>query len=121
MIQSYNGFTQQERQRGGSIQTLLFRQGRMARPTRCRACDSGGNIVPHLEDYRTPEEFIALCRRCHYQIHTRFRRMESFWRYVQQVERDTMTCGRSVLRWIGLGLMDPRRKGGFMRAGRKWR
>jgi hypothetical protein len=72
----YNGFSPQERDRAARKQRLAFASGEVARRTICVACgreESETSIVPHLEDYRRPLDFVALCARCHHWVHARQR------------------------------------------------
>lgn len=72
----YNGFTNDERVKGGRIQTWAYKREFLVRPLHCSACkvfgDVPGQIIAHLEDYTEPiKGAIFLCVRCHTMVHLR--------------------------------------------------
>jgi hypothetical protein len=76
-MSDYNGFTGEERNKGGRIQTWAYKRGFLVRPLNCTACgvygDVPGEIIAHLEDYSEPiTGAIFLCVRCHSMVHLRF-------------------------------------------------
>jgi hypothetical protein len=75
-VGDYNGFTNDERVKGGRIQTWAYKRGFLVRPLHCSACkiygDVPGQIIAHLEDYTEPiKGAIFLCVRCHTMVHLR--------------------------------------------------
>lgn len=86
----YNGFTEEERAKGGAIQTWAYGKGYLVRAERCEACNVKGqepaDIVAHLEDYTEPiTGSIFLCYRCHKMLHLRFRFPEAWSQYRDKV------------------------------------
>jgi hypothetical protein len=72
----YNGFCPRER-RAWNGRALPI-------PRQCSICGCGPDERPlayHGEDYRSMDSVYAICRRCHYAIHIRFRRPDH-WRKV---------------------------------------
>lgn len=88
----YNGFSADERSRGGRWYRTELAAGRRSRPTKCDACgQTAGIIDAHSEDYSAPYgEHIGafgLCYRCHMMIHCRFRNPEIWKHYVREVSQ----------------------------------
>lgn len=71
LLKAYNGFTGEERRRGGQLAVWLLAAGCVALPARCDICARSEPLQLHSESYyhigRTP----SICRRCHRAIHLR--------------------------------------------------
>ena len=67
----YNGFSPAERGTWSGLVRPL--------PRHCSMCGCGPPDKPvawHAEDYRRADSVYAVCRRCHYALHIRFRRTD---------------------------------------------
>ena len=85
-MSDYYGFTNEERVKGGRIQTWAYKVGHLVRPENCTAClaygPTPGEIIAHLEDYTEPiAGAIFLCLRCHTMVHLRFENQTAWDRY----------------------------------------
>ena len=90
----YNGFSPRER-RAWNGRALPI-------PLQCSICGCGPEERPlayHGEDYRSMDSVYAICRRCHYAIHIRFRRPDH-WRKV-------VRCHEYPGAWFTLLSTDP--------------
>lgn len=90
-MQSYNGFTPQERERGGRIIREAVKRGELPNQMEspCTICGQDKGIRHyHCEDY-SPENILNDCRvvcwRCHMMIHKRLRHPKSFGKYMLEV------------------------------------
>jgi hypothetical protein len=89
-VNSYNGFSPQQRYRALDWLKGEYRAGRRHRPTVCDACgQTEGIIEAHSEDYSEPFGdhigAFGLCYRCHMMIHCRFRSRAAWDTYRQAV------------------------------------
>ena len=79
-MQSYNGFSPDERMRGERAYKEAVRRGMMKAVTSCEMCtQTRGQIMYHLEDYSRPLRGHGLCVECHMTLHIRFAR-PNIWR-----------------------------------------
>lgn len=89
---SYNGWSWTERCAVTPIQNALFRSGVLVLPTICSICgfsdpariDGSGYIFAHLERYDRPAEVYPACKRCHRNLHARFREPETWQRVLDR-------------------------------------
>lgn len=91
IMQSYNGFTPEERLRGEQILKEAIRNGILPplNQTRCAICGQDKGIRHyHNEDY-SPENIIAdatpLCWRCHMHIHAKNKTTPKWQKYEREV------------------------------------
>lgn len=89
-MNSYNGFTSEQRLAAFAWLKKEYAAGRRVRPTRCDACGQAeGVIEPHSEDYSFPYGdhvgAFGLCYRCHMMIHCRFSAGEAWARYLDRL------------------------------------
>lgn len=105
-MSDYNGFTEEERAKGGAIQTWAYDKGYLKRPLECSACgiqgEIPGEIIAHLEDYTEPiTGSIFLCYRCHTMVHLRYVYPE-YWdgyrAYIRQGWAWPLTRSRTVVK-----------------------
>ena len=87
-MNSYNGFTAYQRQKGGKLIKKAIEAGVLEDPMKCSCVICGqdkGIRHYHNEDY-SPEHIIedakVVCWRCHMMIHTRFKHPLSFAKYM---------------------------------------
>jgi len=91
-MNSYNGFTPNQRIKALRWLNEEYAQGRRTRPTSCDVCgQTRGHLEAHSEDYSGPPfgdniGAFGLCYRCHMMIHCRFSNPWAFERYVQSLE-----------------------------------
>jgi hypothetical protein len=81
-LPSYNGFTHEERVRGGQLIWWFLDNGWMARATRCSISGSTERIQYHCENYYAPWEPIPLSQTVHFALHKRFRQPDAWRRIV---------------------------------------
>lgn len=78
----YNGFSPAQREAASRWAMPLYASGERVWPIVCQACGSTEHVAPHSEDYSTPYGdhigAFALCRKCHYAVHTRFTHPDRF-------------------------------------------
>lgn len=90
-MNSYNGFSPQQRMRALYWLKRQVTQGLRTQPTRCDVCgQTAGIIEPHSEDYSAPYGAHTgrwgLCYLCHMILHCRYRAPAAFDRYRTVVE-----------------------------------
>ncbi len=90
-MKSYNGFTPEQRQRGGELIKKAIADGILPplNTQPCVICGQDKGIRHyHCEDY-SEENVVAdarvVCWQCHMMIHTRFSHPQSFARYMLNV------------------------------------
>lgn len=74
-LQSYNGFSGQERNASWKIQKQLLDAGRIKdwRKMPCDICKQfDRNMMPHQENYFDVHAFFPMCIECHMKLHSRF-------------------------------------------------
>lgn len=71
LLKSYNGFSGEERRRGGQLAVWLLAAGCVALPPKCDICVSSEPLGLHNEGYYHVGRTPALCRNCHKAIHLR--------------------------------------------------
>jgi hypothetical protein len=99
----YNGYSDEAQERSCPWLGKRYANGRIKRPTRCQVCGSTrdeGYIHHHAEDYSEPfgpwlYEY-ALCLRCHYTLHARFKNRSAFDAYAEQIRRGDVLEGVKV-------------------------
>lgn len=90
----YNGWSWAERGAIVPIQNAMFRRGQLTRPTVCSICGfsdparlrGSGYIFAHTERYDRPGELFPACKRCHADLHARFRDPERWMRRLARIE-----------------------------------
>jgi len=106
-MRDYNGFTPRERMAVCPVQNRAFAAG-FPRPPYCLACGETKGIFAHLEDYSMPlEGILGLCRACHFAVHIRFTRPETFARRHAEVRGKTGRPEGDILADIAAGLYHP--------------
>lgn len=92
IMNSYNGFSPAQRQKGDKIIKAAIAEGKLKPLTevKCYICGQDEGIRHyHNEDY-SPENVIAdarpVCWRCHMMIHKRFRHPKSYEKYISEVK-----------------------------------
>lgn len=90
-MNSYNGFSPEERRRGDRILKKAIKEGKIPDPMTqpCAMCGQTKGIRHyHCEDY-SPENILqdatVLCWRCHMMLHTRFWHPKSWHKYMTEV------------------------------------
>jgi hypothetical protein len=91
-LNSYNGFTPEQRMEALRWTKAEYAAGRRAPPRQCCVCgQTKGIIEPHSEDYSKPYgEHIGkypLCYVCHMILHCRFRAPDAFRVYQNQMRQ----------------------------------
>lgn len=71
LLRDYNGFTGEERRRGGQLIGWLQAAGCLSRPKRCDICDGGQRVNFHSESYYHVLRPASLCNSCHMALHKR--------------------------------------------------
>ena len=71
LLKQFNGFTGEERRRGGQLGLWLLKAGCITLPAQCDICGSSGPLNLHGENYYAPASDPALCRPCHRALHLR--------------------------------------------------
>lgn len=71
LLKSYNGFSGEERRRGGYLALWLLAAGCVSLPERCDICARREPLQLHNETYYHVGRTPALCRPCHRAIHLR--------------------------------------------------
>ncbi len=85
-MNSYNGFSGEQRTQVQRFLREEERAGRLLWPTRCEACGQKEGVFDcHNEDYDKPLEYVGLCYVCHMMLHCRFRAPESWRRYCEAI------------------------------------
>jgi hypothetical protein len=85
----------------------MFRSGQLLRPTGCSICGfsdparikGSGYIFAHTERYDRPGILYPACKRCHADLHARFRDPERWLRRLESIEVQS--------EWPGLLTLDP--------------
>jgi len=98
-MNSYNGFTPNQRVKAQHWLNKQWANGALARPVQCCACgQTEGIIDAHAEDYSEP--FLAgktdqfhLCRKCHMQVHRRFANPQSWLKYKEFLKYSLISEG----------------------------
>ena len=89
----YNGFSPQERMKGGKIINEAIKKGELKdlRLMKCERCGQDKGVrVYHCEDY-SPEnilnDVVCLCYKCHMQIHTNkaYRNTKRYKKYEKDI------------------------------------
>jgi hypothetical protein len=91
-VNSYNGFSGEQRGRAQSWLNAQWRSGALARPVACVACGQTAQpIDAHAEDYSEPfrkgvTDAFHLCFICHMMVHCRHRSQEVWVFYRHMTE-----------------------------------
>lgn len=91
-MRDYNGFSGSQRQRAQNWLNREWDAGRLARPSKCRACGQAEGIIDaHAEDYSDPfragvTDGFHLCRICHTVVHHRSTNPKYWSEYRAKVE-----------------------------------
>jgi hypothetical protein len=89
-VNSYNGFSPQQRERAAAWLREQWRSDARPRPSRCCACGQDRGIFDaHAEDYSEPfgdqTDAYPLCYACHMMVHCRFRNHDAWEAYKEKV------------------------------------
>lgn len=71
LLKHFNGFSGEERRRGGQLAGWLLAAGCLTLPPKCDICGSRGPLFFHGENYYDVSRDPALCRPCHRALHLR--------------------------------------------------
>ena len=82
LLRNYNGFSGEERRRGGQLAGWLQAAGCLTLASQCDICGSAGPLAQHGEVYFDVSRNPTLCRPCHRLIHLRFYRWNDWARLV---------------------------------------
>jgi hypothetical protein len=91
-VNSYNGFSGEQRRRAQSWLNAQWRSGAIARPVACCACGQTAQpIDAHAEDYSEPfrkgvTDAFHVCFICHMMVHSRHRSQQAWRAYRHMVE-----------------------------------
>ena len=88
ILRAYNGFTGEERRRGGQLIGWLQTAGCLPRPSRCDICRSRERVAYHSETYYHVLRPAMLCNACHMTLHRRHFAWDA-WRKI--VDASTVT------------------------------
>jgi hypothetical protein len=85
-MNSYNGFSGEQRLRAQAWLNKEYKAGRLVRPSVCVACGQRQGVIDtHTEDYSFPFgphiNAHGLCYRCHLILHCRFRAPRAWQSY----------------------------------------
>lgn len=91
---SYNGWDWKARCAITPMQNAMFKAGQLIRPSVCSICgfsdpahfNGSGYIFAHTEMYDRPDVLFPACKRCHSDLHARFRDPERWLRRLECVE-----------------------------------
>jgi hypothetical protein len=84
LLKPYNGFSGEERRRGGQLAVWLLAAGCVALPAQCDVCARREPLQLHNETYYHVGRTPALCRRCHRAIHLRHWHWDAWRRIVDE-------------------------------------
>jgi hypothetical protein len=87
-LPTYNGFTHQERVRGGQLIWWFIDNGWLSPATKCSISGSMERVQYHCENYYSPWLPIPICQPVHLALHRRFREPEA-WNRVVATYRST--------------------------------
>lgn len=82
LLKPFNGFSGEERRRGGQLAGWLVAAGCIAVPAQCDICGSRGSVALHGEVYYDVTRDPALCGPCHKAVHLRPWQWEAWRRIV---------------------------------------
>lgn len=82
LLKPFNGFSGEERRRGGQLAGWLLAAGCITLPARCDICASPEPLSLHGETYYDASRCAALCSRCHRTLHLRSYRWDAWRRLV---------------------------------------
>ncbi|OYY75722.1 MAG: hypothetical protein B7Y43_18350 [Sphingomonas sp. 28-62-20] len=82
LLKNFNGFSGEERRRGGQLGVWLIAAGCITLPYRCDICASTGPLGEHGESYYHIGRCPALCRSCHRALHFRTFQWDAWRRLV---------------------------------------
>lgn len=85
LLKPYNGFSGEERRRGGQLAVWLLAAGCVALPAQCDVCASREPLQLHNETYYHVGRTPAICARCHKAIHLRQWQWDAWRRIVDEV------------------------------------
>lgn len=90
-MNSYNGFTHQQRMAGFRWLNDEIAEGRRPECKLCESCGQDQGVIAwHSEDYSEPHGdhigAFGLCYACHMMLHCRFKSPERFKQYTEAVE-----------------------------------
>lgn len=88
LLRAYNGFTGEERRRGGQLIGWLQMAGSLPRPSRCDICRSREKVAFHSESYYHVLRPASLCNPCHMATHKRHFAWDA-WRRIVDVHTVT--------------------------------
>lgn len=109
-MNSYNGFSNNERASVGRKQLAAIRAGTFPKPRRCELClQTTGQVQLHNEDYSKPfEDAHPICRSCHSALHIRFTKPERWKKRKQTIRQLRQETGdtQKIYWWEEL-LLEP--------------
>ena len=101
---SYNGWTPEQRSKGGRWYRRNRKNGTIPAPTACHCCGQTVGVNGHSEDYSEPfGDHIGewhLCYRCHMATHCRFKNWQGFLAYKELIKTRTFEPTRDFRRFI---------------------
>ncbi len=83
LLKAYNGFSGEERRRGGQLAGWLLAAGCLTVRKHCDVCGIQGQHALHGENYYDVTRDPTLCRPCHRAIHMRFYRWGDWCKTVE--------------------------------------
>lgn len=90
LLRAYNGFTGEERRRGGQLIGWLQAARCLPRPSRCDICGRTGRTAYHSEHYYSACHPVMICNGCHMAIHRR----QFAWDQWRRIVDGAATTGR---------------------------
>jgi hypothetical protein len=78
VMKPYNGFTHEERVRGGQLIHWFIDNSWLAKPSRCSISGSTERVQYHCEDYYSPWQPYAINQQIHLALHRRFRQPDDW-------------------------------------------
>lgn len=84
----YNGASGNERIAAWRYLYIAVAKGWMSRPTCCSLCPATERLHMHTENYFRPLVVQAVCQRCHFCLHRRFRHRASWLALVEATSAD---------------------------------
>lgn len=86
LLKPYNGFSGEERRRGGQLAVWLLAAGCVALPPRCDVCARSEPLQLHNDSYYHVGRTPSLCARCHRALHLRPWQWDAWRRIVDKAD-----------------------------------
>lgn len=110
-MNSYNGFSSNERANVGRKQLEAIKSGKFMRATKCELClQTTGQMQFHNEDYSKPfDDAHPICRSCHSELHIRFSKPDRWIKRKQTIRELRGTPGGDIkeVYWWEKLLLEP--------------